>query len=67
MAFSLLLIFFAYFLLLFFLIAHAWSILWCMVDTMGAKASAKVVVFFDMSDHKIVGGCSTLLAKVNKK
>ena len=23
--------------------------------------------FFDMSDHKIVGGCSTLLAKSNKK
>ena len=28
---------------------------------------AKVLLFFDMSDHKIVGGCSTLLAKSNKK
>jgi len=23
--------------------------------------------FFDLSDHEIVGGCSTLLAKSNKK
>jgi len=39
----------------------------CMVDTMGAKDGAKVLLIFDMSDHKIVGGYSTLLAKVNKK
>ena len=45
------LIFFAYFLLLFFF----------------SKDGAKVLLFFDMSDHKIVGGYSTLLAKVNKK
>jgi len=31
------------------------------------KFSAKLLLFFDMSDHKIVGGCSTLLAKLNKK
>jgi hypothetical protein len=31
------------------------------------KDDAKVVVSCEMSDHKIVGGCSTLLAKVNKK
>ena len=29
--------------------------------------TTKVLLFFDMSDHKIVGGCSTLLAKSNKK
>ena len=29
--------------------------------------SAKLLLFFDMSDHEIVGGCSTLLAKSNKK
>jgi len=29
--------------------------------------TTKVLLFFDMSDHKIMGGCSTLLAKSNKK
>ena len=29
--------------------------------------TTKVRNFFDMSDHEIVGGCSTLLAKSNKK
>ena len=32
-----------------------------------SKSAAKLLLFFDMSDHEIVGGCSTSVAKSNKK